>query len=45
MHLIIKNIQLTCASGHIWPTTNPCEPPENLSSVNNATSCNIKRQY
>lgn len=31
----------TCASGQTWPTTNPCEPPENLPSVNNATSCNI----
>lgn len=32
----------TCASGHIWPTTNPWEPPENLPSVNKATSCNPK---
>ena len=25
------------ASGVMWPTTNPCDPPENLPSVINAT--------
>jgi hypothetical protein len=24
----------------MWPTTNPCDPPENLPSVSRAHSCN-----
>ena len=28
----------SCASGDTCPTTNPCEPPENLPSVIKATS-------